>query len=140
MSYVTLQGLIDRFGEAEILQVTDREGAGVVDQSVAQRALDDADAEIDSYLGARYTLPLATVPGVLTGAAADIARYRLYDDVAPETVESRYKQRIAWLRDVAAGRADLGVEEIDQSAPASAFGERSLAYGAEFESRYTLGR
>jgi predicted phage terminase large subunit-like protein len=43
------------------------------------QALADAAAEIDSYLAARFAVPVAPVPGVLIRLACDIAIYRLFE-------------------------------------------------------------
>lgn len=107
MSYATVQGLIARYGEAEIFQLTDRLGLGVIDDAVALRALNDADATIDTYLGARYSLPLATPSVAVEAAAAAIARYLLYVGTPPEGVAAQYKQSMDWLRDIAGGDAAL---------------------------------
>jgi phage gp36-like protein len=48
-----------------------------------------------------------------------MARYRLHDRAAPELVTNNYKARIAWLRDVASGKASLGLAS-DSLAPAGA--------------------
>lgn len=112
MAYATLQDMIDRFGETELAQLSDRSGSAVaVDQLVIDAKLADADAEIDGYLGQRYTLPLATVPQVLKRIATDVARYHLYDDRATEQVTNRYKDAIAFLKDVARGLATIGVDQ-----------------------------
>ena len=110
MSYATQQDLIDRYGEQEVIQLTDRADppAETIDAAVVAKALADAGAMIDGYLGGRYTLPLATVPPVLTGYAGDIARYRLYGDAAPDRVEKAYRDAIRFLEMVAAGKISLG--------------------------------
>lgn len=114
MTYASLQNLVDRFGENELIQLTDRERLGEVNQAVIERALTDADAQINGYLSVRYTLPLAApLPIELERIACDLARYALYEDRMIEIVEKRYQAAIALLRDVAAGRAKLGV--IDSS-------------------------
>lgn len=119
MTYAIKQNLIDRFGEGELIQLTDRGGLGEVDAAVVDRALADADAEINGYLTARYILPLTSpLPTILEKLACDIARYQLYDKKVTEAVETRYKNAVSMLRDVAAGRAQLGVSSTDNS-PAS---------------------
>ncbi|MFW5920921.1 MAG: gp436 family protein [Polyangiales bacterium] len=111
MPYATVQDLVDRFGEKEILQLTDRDHTDEIDTEVAEQALDDASAEIDGYLDARrFKLPLEDVPRVLTRAAADIARYRLYATQAPETVKDRYEATLSWLKMLARGDVQLGIE------------------------------
>ncbi len=107
MTYAVLQNLIDRFGEQEILDLADRDADGVVDQVVVDSALADADQTINSYIGTRYDLPLASVPAVLVSTAADIARYRLFVQDATEAAETNYKAAIAFLRDVSKGAAVL---------------------------------
>jgi phage gp36-like protein len=118
MPYATQAQLIERFGESELIQLTDRADplTGAIVAAVLDAALLDADQEIDSYLRVVRTLPLpAPIPVRLVRVAADVARYHLYDDHAPDEVRTRYEDAIRWLRDVAAGRASLGA---DDTAPA----------------------
>ena len=103
MTYATLVAMVAQFGEPEVVQRTDRVDAGVVDTVVLERALVDADAEIDSYLGTRYALPLASTPVLLVRLAADIARYRLYDDGVPDTVRQRYEDCVSLLKRLSSG-------------------------------------
>lgn len=105
--YCTRADLTTRFGEAEVLQLSDRARVGVIDEAVVNRAITDAGAEIDGYLAGRYELPLVGVPAVLTLYACDMARYRLFEDGAYEQVVERYNSALRYLRDVAAGRVQL---------------------------------
>ncbi len=113
MTYCTVQGLIDVFGETEIAQLTNRGStpASSVNEAVAQRALDQAEAEINTYLEGRYSLPLSSTPSILVQAEADIARYYLHlriDEDHPATM--RYRQRISHLRDIAKGVCSLALD------------------------------
>jgi len=107
MTYATQADLVDRFGETELAQRTNRVDGLTIDTAVLGRALADADAEIDGYLAARYTLPLASAPVVLTRLAADIARYRLYDDGTPEAVRQRYEDAVSLLKRLSSGDVQL---------------------------------
>lgn len=109
MPYCTKQDLIDRFGEDELIQLTDRANLGVIDDTVLNQAIADADAEINGYL-ANYSLPLTTVPTVLVRGACDIARYFLYDDAATEQVTKRYEAVLKFLGQVAKGVISLGID------------------------------
>jgi phage gp36-like protein len=121
MSYTTLQELVDRYGEERLVQLTDRSMAEVIDQAVLLRAIADADAEIDGYLAARYRLPLASVPPVLTRIAPDIVFYRLHSDEAPEEVRTRYEDARRLLEGISRGSVGLGVPETeDQPRPSLA--------------------
>ncbi|MBL8500026.1 MAG: DUF1320 domain-containing protein [Nitrosomonas sp.] len=119
MTYATQQNMIDRFGEDELIEITDRGGLGVIDSTAVNKALNDADAQINGYLAGRYTLPLATpVPEILERLACDIARYSLYESKPPEIVDIRYRDALDQLRDVSKGRAELGLSDTSNK-PAS---------------------
>lgn len=108
MTYASQQDLIDRFGDTELVQLSDRAGTGGVNAAVVAKVLTDTDAEIDAYLGGRYTLPLNPVPTVLPRVAADIARYRLWADRASDEVRARYTDAIKFLTAVSKGDVLLG--------------------------------
>jgi len=110
MSYCTKQDLIDRFGENELVDLTDRDNLGVINNTVLDQAINDASAEMDGYLGGRYQLPLATVPPVLKALCCNVARYKLYDEQASELVTKRYDGAIKFLFSVSKGEISLGVD------------------------------
>lgn len=98
-SIITRQDLIDRFGERELVDLTDRDGSGVINDEVLNRAIDDAEAETAAYIqAARLVLP--SPPKVLVVKVCDIARYYLHDNGETQVVLDRYRQAVAWLRDV----------------------------------------
>lgn len=131
MAYATVADLVAAFGEVEIIQLTDRAGLGTVDDAVAQEALDRASSEADSYLEARYPVPLGSAPKALVATVCDIARYRLSGGDSPETdpIASRYKLAVAWLRDISRGLASLPGAAAPVSTNRVAFdsGRRSMA-------------
>jgi hypothetical protein len=71
MAYATLNDLVARYGERELIQLTDLVNMppSAIDADRVQIALDDASAVVDSYVGQVYALPLqgcakpVTVPG-----------------------------------------------------------------------------
>lgn len=139
MTYATQQNMLDRFGETEIAQLTDigEVAQGGIVSEVLNRALDDADAEINGYLAARYVLPLASTPQLLVGMATDIARYRLYRDQVTETVEKRYKAAVKILENIAAGKISLGLDAAATPAQVSdgvQFGTSTRVFGRDVES------
>lgn len=113
MAYLTQQDLVDRFGSAELIQLTDRTNrpATTVDVSVVARAIADASELADSYLTKLYQLPLAPVPAVLTRNCCDIARYFLWGKAAEVggPIERAYGQAVSWLKDVSKGLVELQV-------------------------------
>lgn len=123
MSYCTQQDLIDRFGEQELVELTDRADppAGLIDANVVAQAISDAGAEIDGYVGARYSLPLASNPESLKRIACDIARYRLYEDAVSEQVRTRYEDTMKFLAGVSRGLVSLGMPMAET--PAQSVGQ-----------------
>jgi phage gp36-like protein len=102
MAYADRDALEKRYGSEEIEQ---RESA--LEAGAVQQALVDADALIDGYLAGRYTLPLSVIPPNLPQVACAIARYSLIGDAATERARNDYKDAMAWLKDVEAGRVRL---------------------------------
>ncbi len=119
MQYATVQDMIDRFGEPEMIQLTDGGDLAEVKAARIQLKLGDAHALADGHLGRVYALPLAgcakpvgvgaveyVPPPQLTRIVCDVARYYLYDDLAPESeVYRRFKQATAELQAIADGKA-----------------------------------
>jgi phage gp36-like protein len=111
--YATAQDLIDRYGEAEMLQVADRSypPAGAVNTAIVNRAIADASGEIDSYLAAQYLTPvvitplIVAIPAAIVSACCVIARYRLHDDHTTDRIQHDFDAALRWLRDVSTGRA-----------------------------------
>lgn len=137
--YATPQALIDEFGESEMVQLTDRATPRQyqVDDTYLQRACDRAAAEIDGAVGARYQLPLASVPVLLKHLAADLARYYLYDQIEPPTVvQTRYHAARKTLVAIRDGLQPLGLDEdgagvtaAAQALPAFEGGAKDFARG-----------
>lgn len=113
MTYATQQNMIDRFGQQELIELTDHTNIGVINTLVLASALADADAEINAYIGSRYTLPLANVPPILVKFAADVARYQLYDTRASEQVKQRYDDAIKFFKALAIGTVSLGLNSLN---------------------------
>lgn len=117
MTYATQQNMTDRFGERELIALTDRDNTGVVDAAVLARGLQSADDEINPYLVARYTLPPASVPAIVSNFACDIARYRLCgaEVIETEEIRNRYKDAIKFFEKVSKGEISLGLDALNQT-------------------------
>ncbi|MEC4724520.1 DUF1320 family protein [Shewanella sp. D64] len=139
MVYATSAQMIARFGEDELVSLTDRDGSaeGIVG-SVLDVALNDATALINGYLAGRYTLPLVTAPEMLERLSCDIARYGLYDNGASEQVSKRFDDAVRFLEMVAAGRITLGITTEGDS-PVSNDLPAIESDGAVFNRRQSTG-
>lgn len=111
MSYCTQDDLTTRYGESELIQLTDRAGLGEIDATALGQAIADTDAEIDARLGGRYPVPLASVPPVLRRLACEICYYLLWHDQVPELVETRARDARKLLAEIGAGSVSLGLEQ-----------------------------
>jgi phage gp36-like protein len=131
MSYASLQDLIDRFGEAELLQLTDPDQTGLIDEARVGVALSDAEREIDTYIGVRHDLPLSATPPLLVSLAADMARYKLYTHAPPEEITERYKAARALLAHIAKGQATLEGLSKTESARGIAVNAPETVFTAE---------
>jgi phage gp36-like protein len=139
--YASLSDLVSRFGEARLIELT-TDGGDAIDAALVDQAIADAGAEIDSYLRPRHKLPLPMVPARLVGVCCDLARYRLYQRdsrlLTSEQAKDAHGQAITWLRELAAGKVDLGLD--GGGAPVKAAGGARLASADRIFSRRTLRR
>ncbi len=115
--YCTEADLLARFGEQELIELTDMDDRGIVDSAKITAAINDASAQIDAYLASRYQLPLSNVPTELKQHCCHIARFNLYRNGAPDDVKENRNNALGFIKDVAKGIASLGVS--DSSAQAS---------------------
>lgn len=115
--YCSAQDLLDRFGERELIDLTDRSGSGAINEIVVDLAIADASAQIDAYLAGRYSLPIAHVPAVLVRVAADLVRYQLYGDQCPEPIRQRQQDALKFLDAIASGKVQLGLSTTGDAVP-----------------------
>ncbi len=116
MAYCTQDDIISQIGEEILIQLTDDDGVGEVDADRVSAAIANADAEINSYCGMKHSVPFSPVPPTIKAASVDIAIFNLRSrrSGASDTAEhERYRERIAWLKDVAKGIATLGEDDPD---------------------------
>lgn len=111
--YATADDMVRKFGRNEVLSLADPQDTGEIDQDILLGALTDASAEIDTYLGGRYRLPLDPMPPHLATICCNIARYMLTGDERLETsaIGERYKAAVRYLELVASGKVTLGPAE-----------------------------
>lgn len=122
MSYATVADMVSRFGETELIQLTDPDNVAI-NAALVEVKLGDAKAVIDGWIGRVYRLPLRgciepsatpggpsvlAMPPQLVRLACDIARFYLFSEVAPENVVYlRHKAALKELEAIADGSAVL---------------------------------
>ena len=137
MAYCTESDIEKQLPPANLIELSDDDGNGVADIGVVSQAIADADAEIDSYLSGRYTMPFSPVPDRIRQISVDIAIWNLYSrrTVLDEIREKRYNAAISFLKMAARGEVTLGED------PEPAGGEQQIKAGREAEDRtFTIGK
>lgn len=120
MPYITLQDMIDQFGEREMIALSDRMDAGEVDPDVVARAIATATSEVDAYVAAKAAIPLSSVSPIVNRHCCNLARFHLVGAEAQSTEEIRtaYEDAVKFFRGVGEGKVQLGVDGANQ-APAA---------------------
>jgi len=109
MSYCTKQDLIDEGWEAELIQLTDQDGTGQIDDVTLGKSIARADSVINRYLGGRTDLPL--LASEVVDLACDIARYFLYGNQMIDVIEKRYNGALDQLKLMA--KRELAIVDAD---------------------------
>jgi phage gp36-like protein len=109
MAYSTLADLKKAIPERDLIQVTDDEDRGQVNEARVTQAIQDADDLIDSYLRGKHTVPLATVPPIVRRHSIGLSTYYLYSRrlgyEPTEAMTALYKEALRFLADVRDGKA-----------------------------------
>lgn len=111
MSYTSVAEFTAGIPQRDLVALSDLDdGTGQINTARIQAALDDASAEIDSYIAKAVALPMAEVPRILKTICRDLALHRLYVNIG-HSMEARKSLRddaIGFLKSVARGDAALG--------------------------------
>jgi len=109
--YSTIEDLINMFGENEIIEISSVPNVDGLNEEKCYRCLEQATAEIDSYIGMKVAVPLVNyIPDVINRICCNIARYRLYDDKKTPNVQKEYDNEIAFLKDFRNGLVYINFE------------------------------
>ena len=110
MAYETVERFKRRVPRADLVRLTDFDGSEEVDDDRIAGALEDASAEINSYIAKVVDLPLANPPRHLAVICRDLALHRLYVNIGHdmEAQQSLRSDAISYLKKVAAGELALG--------------------------------
>ena len=124
--YATKQDLEDRDGSMLYNFALDR-STDTLNDIWIDEALATADDEINGYLSRRFVLPLPSVPDLLKRQAIVIGFYWLgdRDNQVTDLLQKRYDSAIAKVKEIAAGKLDLGLPTPDQP-PEGAVGKVEL--------------
>lgn len=107
-TYAQIADFDRRLTTKEKTELTDDTNSNLVDDAKLTGVLEEASGTIESYCRERYKLPLAASEQ-LEALCLDMAVYKLFlrRRKMPEAIRVAYEDAIAFLKDVAAGKAGL---------------------------------
>lgn len=113
MTYASVSQLKAVIPPGDLRLLTDFEGANVPSDARLEQALDDATAEINSYIAKVTRAPLIEVPHILTVICRDLAMHRLYVNLGriDEAYETLRKDAIATLKSISRGETGIGDDD-----------------------------
>lgn len=132
MSYITIQDLLEEVSEQRLLQLTDNNKTGQIDQAKVQKAISFAVGTFESYARTRYTLPVPATE-LVKSKLFDLAIYKLERDLArtPDSIDKLRKQyydpTIKFLEALQKGTAALDVPAAEETATNPASPDRVLS-------------
>jgi len=109
-------------GEARLLQITDFDGDGLEDSGIVTDAVDEAEAQINTYARKRFATPFDPVPESIRRLAANLAVYVLKArrDALTESDDRLQDARLDWLAMLANGKVDPGISPAPAASPHNA--------------------
>jgi phage gp36-like protein len=138
MAYCSEDDLLKMIPQADLADLTVESGE-VPDSLIVIDAISKAAAEIDSYLGVKYVVPLSAPPDQVKALAVDLAIYHLFSrrSIIPPVWQQRYDAAVAFLKQVVAGQLvivgpqgelpTVAKEVTDATSAHRAFSRRTLA-------------
>ena len=134
MAYCTQEQIQNQITETTLIQLTDDNEVGSVDDDKVTQAIQDADAVIDLHCRSRYTVPFTTVDNVIQKLSMDLAIHTLYcrRQGPPTWITKRYDAALLQLKAIQEGVFHLDVAE---TGPAS-----SATEGTYIQPQFTRGK
>ena len=119
--YATVDAMKRKFGESELIQLTETEPPylDTINMDKLNAAMQEANSEIDAYVGSRYPLPLQTIPPFLIEIGCNLARYYAVTGDLSENdpIKNRYESSIKTLTKISKGDLTLGGSPAGESKP-----------------------
>ncbi|CAM4094446.1 gp436 family protein [Acinetobacter pragensis] len=119
--YATVEAMKRKFGETLLIRLTDTEKPyqGVINMEKLDSAMQEANSEIDAYVGSRYPLPLQVIPPFLVNIGCNLARYySVTGDLSDnDPIKNRFESSIKTLTKISKGELTLGGSPAGESKP-----------------------
>ncbi len=115
--YCTTDDLIKACNEQDIIDLTDDDNLGLINENIVNSAIASATDEINGYLGTFMQLPLSEpIPGIIKNIAVSITLHNLYarKSIEVETIEKKYDKAVKLLEMLACGKIKIGTSNKQQ--------------------------
>lgn len=109
MPYATLTDVLARY--RPITTMIGSESNDVSSTEITSQYIADAESFVDAFIGARYAVPLAFVPPLITQITSDLSIFNLAAEKLPRTpdfMQGRYDRCIKILEALRDGEMTLG--------------------------------
>jgi phage gp36-like protein len=118
MSYATLADLLLACPRNELIQLTDYNAEGEVNEAVVTDVGEEADAWLDGYIAKRRATPVSPVPTPLKAMAVRARTFFLHlrRRSVTDDLKAQHEDDRKWLEDYAVGKGSLG-DADDPAAP-----------------------
>jgi len=134
--YVTQQDYIDAYGEIELIQLTDRDENGQVDDAAFDWHLNGAESFVNSRLASVYVIPLTAINASLKDIVLTITRANLFVNNETEEVTKNYDRALERLDDYINGvasigdseKTDISIHATSQEGPAAIFTDELFSH------------
>jgi phage gp36-like protein len=108
MPYCTQNDLETLIPVVELAELTNESG-DIPNSTIITEIINLVDAEIDSYISVRYSIPLTQTPEIIKGLSIDMVIYHLYSrrSTIPLIRRTKYEDAIKLLQKVAQGNLNI---------------------------------
>jgi phage gp36-like protein len=108
MPYCTQNDLDILIPVVELAELTNESG-DIPNLTIITEMINLVDAEIDSYISVRYSIPLTQTPEIIKGLSMDMVIYHLYSrrSTIPLIRRTKYEDAIKLLQKVAQGNLNI---------------------------------
>jgi len=114
MAYTTRAEIEKKISEDTLIDLTDDNDTGSVNDNVMDQAIADADTEIDGYIAVVYSsvMPFSSTPRILQKYSTDISVKNLYEHRKKVTdwAEKAYDSAIAFLKLAGQSKTSIGLD------------------------------
>ncbi|MDP2268556.1 MAG: DUF1320 domain-containing protein [Deltaproteobacteria bacterium] len=120
MAYLDVQDLSDELGENTLVQLTDDEGTGELNEARVLKAIEYASGTFDSYARSRYNLPVPTT-SLVKSLNLDLAVFHLYKSRSSiaegiyTVKKNAHDEAMKVLKDISCGKAALDVPAAEET-------------------------